>query len=124
MAAGPARLYHVLASKPRSPDSATVGISGALALRLTLVTAMARSRPDRIGGSAGSAFAIVIEALPAIVSAIAGTVPLYGMCRRLMPVWILSSSAVRCALLPVPGDANESWRVRARAISSFSDFAG
>src|SRR6266571_5220882 len=41
------RPSHGVASKPGSPDSATVGISGAAAMRFSSATAIARSRPSR-----------------------------------------------------------------------------
>ena len=49
--AGASRQYQLVASKPGTPASATVGRSGAATYRFGVVTAKARSWPDFTSGS-------------------------------------------------------------------------
>ncbi len=52
--------YHDTASYPGNPDSATVGTSGAIAVRAALVTASARSFPELIAEAAPKSGVTVI----------------------------------------------------------------
>ena len=68
--------YHVMALNPGRPDSASVGISGAMGERCALLTAIARSAPDRTGGSPDTIESISSEVSPAISPDNAGADPL------------------------------------------------
>ena len=66
---------HAAASKPGTPDSATVGMSGAPVLRLMRDTASARSLPLRTCGSAPTVVSNISDTWPAIRSVSAGGPP-------------------------------------------------
>ena len=69
---------HDTASKPGTPASATVGISGATGKRCALVIASARKRPARACGNATCTCMQLICTSPAISAVICSAAPLYG----------------------------------------------
>ena len=79
--AGATTPCHATSSKPASPASARVGISGAAATRVGVVTPRHRTLPSRIGFSAGCRSTTMKGTCPAITSSIAGTLPRYGTWR-------------------------------------------
>jgi hypothetical protein len=97
---------HTLTAKSASPpDSATVGTSGTSVERLGLDTAMARSLPDWICGSATGSVGKIIGTWLARTSVVAGASPRYGTWTRSMPAITLSNSTVRWLDVPLPADA-------------------
>lgn len=76
MPAGPVTPYHWSASKPGTPDSATVGSSGKASERFALETASARRRPCLASGMTTGAPVKPIWSWPARRSATKGAVPL------------------------------------------------
>src|SRR5207253_8858280 len=67
-------------SNPATPDSASVGTSGATDERLAVVTASARSLPAFASGHAVVILSKVIATRPPTTSCSAGGLPLYGLC--------------------------------------------
>jgi hypothetical protein len=92
----------VSASKPLRPTSSSVGASGNSGLRDGLPTAIRRSRPARMCGTAmpGSNRKSI---WPPSRSVSAGAAPRYGMCTANTPAMLFIISAARCGLLPLPG---------------------
>src|SRR5450755_2488499 len=76
--AGATTPCHATSSKPGSPASASVGISGATATRLGVVTPSTLTLPSLICGRAGCRSTTMNGICPAITSSIAGTLPRYG----------------------------------------------
>src|SRR5258706_435695 len=95
----------VATSKPGTPDSAMVGISGAPARRLPVETASAFNLPSRARLIAEPIPGIIIVMRPPITSATAGALPLYGTWIMSMPAMLRNISLARCAELPMPNDA-------------------
>ncbi len=102
--AGAIRPFHARVSKPGTPDSATVGTLGSNDERLAPVMAIARSLPPFTCGSAENIRSMTSWALPAITSAMAGALPLYGMWVIFTPAIELSSSVARCVDEPLPAE--------------------
>ncbi|KAG1253975.1 hypothetical protein G6F66_015070 [Rhizopus arrhizus] len=90
--------------KSFTPDSSTVGTSGIKALRALSATAMGRTLPDWISGSAPPTVANVASMRPPSSSVNARDSPLYGMCMMGMPVRSFSISIVKCAVEAFPAD--------------------
>ena len=124
--AGASIPYQVATSKPLSPCSSRLGISGAAAERFAVVTPSARIRPLRTCGIMVAIGSKIICTRPASRSGTATPVPLYGTCNMSIPVMRLNNSPERCPVLPVPADAKVSWPglALASATSSFTLFAG
>ena len=80
-------------------------MSGAEAVRFRVVTASARSLPERACESAADAVRKRNGTCPASTSATAGPPPLYGTCTMLIPVLSFSSSAAMWPGVPLPGEA-------------------
>ena len=78
VAAGATRPYHTEASKPGKPDSAMVGVSGKIAVRVGLSTASTRSLPLRTWGCTPNALTATKGTCPPITSVMAGEPPRYG----------------------------------------------
>src|SRR5712692_5737045 len=97
VAAGTTTPCQVIASKPGTPASETVGSSGTVPERCAVVTASARSRPALIYGITEAEVANMSCACPAITSVSASCAPLYGMCTICTPVIALKSSPASCA---------------------------
>ena len=93
MPAGAATITQPDASKPGTPASASGGISGAAAQRVVVLTPSATTLPSRTSGTAGAGSENISGTCPATTSAMAGALPLYGMCVILMPVMVANSSA-------------------------------
>ena len=72
---GTKKPYHDITSKPGSPDSATVGNSGALGKRSALLTPSARTLPARTCGMVAPAVLNIMVMRPGIRSFIAGPAP-------------------------------------------------
>ena len=85
--AGANTLYHAITSYPGTPDSATVGISGAISARFALLTASARSLPLRACGRMPVITLKVPCTSPPITAVTAGLPPLYGTCSR--SIWVM-----------------------------------
>ncbi|MCY1222760.1 hypothetical protein D9M69_392540 [compost metagenome] len=96
---------HVSDSKPGSPDSLAVGISGASGERFALVTASALSLPSFTCGSPETMLSNSTCTLPEIRSGTASAVPRYGMCVMNTLACALKASAVRCTTVPLPLEA-------------------
>ena len=100
VALGANRPNQLNASNPGSPDSDTVGNSGAVGTRCALVTAMPRSLPSRASGSPTGRLENTSEMWPPIASEIAGPSPLYGTnCRSTLAASLKSSPAM-CGVPP------------------------
>ena len=108
-----------------TPDSISVGISGATATRFSEAMPSDLILPARTCGSIEAGVSIIMLIWPPIRSCSAGAVPLYGTCTILIPVVDISNSVVRCAAAPMPLDANVSCPGLAFASStrSFTEFA-
>ncbi len=122
--AGTSTPYQLLASKPGSPASATVGRSGNSAERLAVLTAIPLILPAFICGTAVAAVANTSCMLPATRSIIAGPPPLYGTCTILVPAMVLNNSSARCPVPPTPEEPPLSDLLLASAIISFTDLTG
>src|SRR5207253_8074722 len=92
-------------SNPATPDSASVGTSGATDERLAVVTASARSLPAFASGHAVVILSKVIATRPPTTSCSAGGLPLYGMCCMSTPAIALNSSPDKCCEVPLPLEA-------------------
>ena len=75
VATGATKPYQTEASKPGKPDSAMVGTSGKLLVRLALSTARTFSLPLRAWGKTSKAFTATSGTCPPIVSVMAGEPP-------------------------------------------------
>jgi hypothetical protein len=107
VAAGATIPLQLVASKPGTPASAKVGMSGAPPERLVEVTAIALTLPARICGKVPGNEKNDNCTRPEITSGIiAPAPPLYGMCVRLMFAIDFSSSPARCDVLVVPLEAS------------------
>ena len=100
--AGPSTPNQGLISKPRTPDSASVGVFGWSAERFAPVIASARTRPLCTCGIAAGLLTIMNCASPLMSAVKPGPVPLYGMCEALMPAFSSNSSVARCVCEPTP----------------------
>ena len=126
MPAGANTANHEVASKPGSPCSAIVGISGADGERFAPVTPIARSLPSRTTGIAEGMLSNIIVICPPSRSGIANWRPLYGTCWVFTPARLLNSSPDTCTEVPMPGEPKVSCPglAFASAISSCRVFAG
>ncbi len=117
---------HEPTSKPGSPDSVSVGTSGAISDRFAVVTASALSLPALASGHAVVMLSKVIVTWPPTTSCSAGGLPLYGMCCMSTPAIVLKSSPDRCCDVPLPDEANVYFPGLAfsKTTSSFTSFAG
>ncbi len=79
-----------------------VGKSGAIAERLSPVTASARNRPLLTCGMPDGMESNSTCTWPDATSGIASAVPLYGTCVIGMPACALNASDVRCTMVPLP----------------------
>src|ERR1700682_6278780 len=84
-----------LASKPGSPLSLMVGMSGSTGARFNEVTAIARNLPPLICGSADGRLSNMICTWPPTRSVSAGELPLYGTCVMSTPAMVLNNSPER-----------------------------
>ncbi|MNS82878.1 hypothetical protein D3C72_1166370 [compost metagenome] len=82
--------------------SATGGTSGRALLRLSVVTAIAFSLPERMFGAAVARLSKLKSTWPDSSASCAGLPPLYGMCTAKMPASFLNSSPARWPALPLP----------------------
>src|SRR5258705_8212297 len=98
--AGAWKPYQLAASKSLTPTSSKVGISGAPAVRWRVDTPSARSLPALNCGTTLGIVENVDWICPAITSATAGPVPLYGTCVKLIPVRSLKSSPTSWVIAP------------------------
>ncbi len=105
VAAGASSAYQSVDSYPGTPDSATVGISGAALDRARPVMASPFSRPARTCGSEGRGLVHMTCTWPLTRSTSAGPAPLYGMCTRSMLVIRFSNSTERWPPVPGPDEA-------------------
>src|SRR5437016_7537277 len=101
---GTTMLYQDVTSNPGKPDSASVGRSGAAAMRFELATPSATSLPALTCGNADGVPANIICTCPPTTAPTAGAMPLNGTCTMSIPAVLLKSSPARCAPLPLPGD--------------------
>ena len=74
-------------------------------MRFSVVTASARSLPDRACESAADAVTMRNGTWPAMVSVTAGPPPLYGTCTMLIPVLSFSNSPAMWPGVPLPAEA-------------------
>ena len=103
--AGASSGYHVDASKPRNPDSATVGTSASAGERLPPATASAAIFPALMCGSTLGMDGNHSETWPDSRSVVAWPITLYGTWVSAMPAMLLNNSIVRCPELPLPVEA-------------------
>jgi hypothetical protein len=82
-----------------------VGTWGRSSTRLAEVTASARSLLLRIWPMSVGTEDMYNSTVPLITSVMAWAAPLYGMCCALMPAAFWNISLVRCATVPLPGEA-------------------
>src|SRR6185295_20359129 len=95
--------YHEETSKPGTPPSAKVGISGTCLFRWADVTPSARRRPDLIDAIAEpTRFPTYDSISPPITAGIACEAPLNGTCTMLIFASSLKSSIDRCGDAPTP----------------------
>ena len=92
----------LVASKPGTPDSATVGKSGMARERVLLVMASALTRPLLICGIPLTTLTRVTGTSPATTAPKAAE-PLYGTCVNCVPVTLRNHSIDKCASEPLPG---------------------
>ncbi|CFP65981.1 Uncharacterised protein [Bordetella pertussis] len=90
--------------KPSSPCSATVGRSGKADERCAAVTAIGRTLPLLMKGSAAGTSTNISCTWPDTRSVSAGTLPRYGTCSSSTPAASLNSWPDRCCELPLPAD--------------------
>jgi hypothetical protein len=96
--------YHCCASKPLKPDSSSVGTSFDSGWRCRSVTAIGRTRPERICGMAAAKPGNMACVWPPIKSLKAGAMPRYGMCTMKESTSCLNSSIVMCVSEPAPAE--------------------
>ena len=94
-------------TEPRAgtPASAMVGTSGSEAERFALVTPNARSVPTFNSDTTEGTPVKNTCTRPAIKSIFAGTLPLYGTCKKSAPARRRNTSPIRCGALPLPPEA-------------------
>ena len=109
--------HHWLVSKPLTPASCKLGVSGKAKKRSGVVTARARNFPAFTLGNADATDTNAKLAWPPRSSVSAGPAPLYGMCTNWMPVSVRSNSPARCPADPLPGEAKLRSFGRAFAIA-------
>src|SRR5713101_900025 len=95
---------HALASYPLTV-SATTGTSGSASLRISVVTASARSLPDLMNSIEDGILSNIASTVPPIRSVSAGPEPRYGTWVILTPVIAMNNSPDRCTDVPLPDDA-------------------
>ena len=89
-----------------NPDSTNVGTSGSVGCRLALEIASARTLPDRTNGMAAVTASDPTGGSPATTAAAAGPAPLKCTAgTSTLPSARNRFSAVRCGVVPLPGDA-------------------
>src|SRR5258706_9997926 len=101
--AGATNPYQPVTSKPGT-CSFIAGTSGSVAWRRGLVTASARTFPERTYGSADEAVANMNCTRPAIRSVMASAAPRYGTWTVFTPASTLSISPDKCTEVPLPDD--------------------
>ena len=102
--AGAKRPYHWSHSKPAIAASATVGTSGSIGERVSVVTASGTSRLSLTNASVLPIGANEYCTRPVIVSVSTSGTPLYGMCETLNCSARISISPVMCVPLPMPAE--------------------
>ena len=114
----------VSSSTPGKPDSAKVGTSGSAATRVALDTASARSLPDLTKGSGVARAPAPMLGSPATTAAADGPAPRKWIAGMSSFANTLNRfSAVRCGVVPLPGEAKASLPPLATASSSARFFA-
>src|ERR1700759_3260701 len=83
--AGAITMPQLAASKPATPSSAMVGISGADGSLTVELTPSARTRPSRISGSDGTVSENISGVCPATTAVDRGSVAFVGMLRHPAP---------------------------------------
>ena len=113
-------------SNPGTPASLTVGMSGNVATRFALVTAITRMRPVLPCCTTVEIGASIICASPDNTPVTDCPPPLYGTCTHFTPVMVMNSSPDRCEVEPLPAEAkvNSPGFAFDNAINSLIDFAG
>src|ERR1700676_4427401 len=103
--AGTKKPNHENTSKPGTPDSAMVGISGTTATRSLVVTASPRRLPPFTCGRIEGMLSKMTSTRQGIGSWSAGAPPRYGICVISPFASRLNSSPLRCSVVPLPDEA-------------------